>query len=123
MNINFTLCVQAFNFLIAYFILRIFLFKPAVVVIDQERTRERGLQEIIKQGVQINQFLLKQNQEQWQIYQKEFFVRTPNIDVSDLFVYQDLASALKPPEIKIDELVRLQDEVAHAIIKKIEQLP
>lgn len=123
MNINFTLIIQALNFFIAYLILRYFLFKPTVNVIEQERAEENGLKEIIKQGVETNSALTDQNKLQWQIYQKEFFVRLPNVFISDLFIYKNLAPAIKAPQVKSSELTQLQNEVVQDIIKKVERLP
>lgn len=122
MNINFTLIVQAFNFFVAYLILRLFLFKPAVAVIEQERIEENGVRVSIHQGARLNAELLSENKMQWQINQKEFFAHTPQVTDPDLYVFKGLAPALKISELNIRETEKLQNEIAQHILKKVEQM-
>jgi len=49
MNINATIFIQAINFFIVYCILRIFLFKPVVLVIDHEQDELLALLGLINQ--------------------------------------------------------------------------
>jgi Tfp pilus assembly protein PilO len=123
MNINFTLIIQALNFFVAYLVLRYFLFKPTVAVIEQERAEENGLKKAIKQEAETNLALIQNNKLEWQIYQKEFLARLPNVSISDLFIYRDLAPAIKAPQADTHELNQLQQEVVQGIIKKVEKLP
>jgi hypothetical protein len=56
--INGTLIVQAFNFLLAYLILRFLLLKPVVAYIQQEAARKRALQlsvESLTVGLQVQE--------------------------------------------------------------------
>ena len=66
MNINITLIVQGINFLIAYGIMRIFLLKPAVQVIQDEEAQQAKLNRVIRQQEQSMIIKGGERQKYWQ---------------------------------------------------------
>ena len=122
MNINFTLVIQAINFFISYWLLRVFVFKPIVQTIEQERTYQKNLLAQIQTNTQLAQQLAQIKQEKWQEYQQEFGKKTPDVVSQDLYVLHHLTSVIETPGISNQEQTALVKEVAQAIIKKVEHV-
>src|SRR5688572_11517686 len=104
MNINFTLVVQAFNFLIAYVILRSLLFRPAVQAITQERLQEKQLLYAIttEQDAVAKRELEKKDQ--WHLYQQQLALHTPDTMQQKLYVQSHLTVELVTPIIESERL-------------------
>jgi hypothetical protein len=119
MNINFTIIVQAFNFLIAYFILRFFLFKPAVAEIDKEKVIESDLQMQIDQGHRLNNLLERENQNQWRIHQLNFSQQTPKVSTPELFVFRNIASEINAPMQDQTSFESAQQKIIEVIVDKV----
>jgi len=79
MNINATILVQAFNFFIVYWMLRLLLFKPIIAIIDHEKNRENALHDIINQQKKSLEIQEKERQHQWYICQEYFATHQPPI--------------------------------------------
>ncbi len=117
MNVNLTLIVQAINFFIAYGIMRIFLLKPAVQVIQDEQDQQEKVNTIIRQQKQ--SIIIKEGERQkyWQACRDYFEDNKPFIDQVLLFIK-------KIPEVPVpvvpDDLVdKLVEETQRALVKEI----
>lgn len=79
MNINATVFVQAFNFFITYWMLRFFLFKPVVTIIEHEKTQENAMLDIIDQQKRSLEIQEKERQRHWYICQEYFNIHQPHL--------------------------------------------
>jgi len=78
MNVNATLIVQMFNFFITYWILRLFLFKPVVAIIERENAQETVLHDIIDQQKKSLEIQEKERQRHWFMCQEYFVAHQPH---------------------------------------------
>lgn len=77
MNINATVFVQAFNFFITYWMLRLFLFKPVITIIEHEKAQEIAKLDIIDQQKKSLEIQEKERQRHWYICQEYFNTHQP----------------------------------------------
>ncbi len=76
-DINFTLILQIGHFIIAYFLLRIFLWKPVIDLIDkQDRKKEELERDLAKQKQLVEQKIFSLNR-LWNNAQESFLVHMP----------------------------------------------
>jgi len=117
MNINATLVIQAVNFFIAYWIMRIFLFKPALQVVEGEQAQQTKLNTIIKQQEQSITIKEDERQKHWQACHHYFRDNKPAIDQKKLVGIEipEVLVATVPPTL-VDELA---DETTQLLLKKI----
>ena len=79
MNINATIFVQAFNFFIVYWMVRLFLFKPVVTIIEHEKLQEHAMIDIINQQQKSLEIQEKERQRHWYICQEYFNAHQPSL--------------------------------------------
>jgi hypothetical protein len=84
MTINGTLIVQIFNFIIVYVMLRIFLFKPVISIIEHEKAQENGMLDIIDQQIQSLEIQEKERQRHWYVCQEYFKTDQPPVHKESL---------------------------------------
>ena len=84
MNINATTLIQAFNFLIVYWMLRIFLFKPVIAIIEHNDAEARSLADIIDQQQKSLAIQEKERQKHWFLCQEYFTLHQPYQPVNTL---------------------------------------
>ena len=89
MNVNATLFVQAFNFCIVYWMLRIFLFKPVITIIEHEKAQEAILHDIITQQMKSLDIQEKERQRHWFICQEYFFAHQPSSSIQKKHLLSD----------------------------------
>jgi hypothetical protein len=102
MNVNATVFVQALNFFITYVMLRHFLFRPTVAIIEHEHAQEAALRDIIEQQKKSLEIQEKERQRHWYICQEYFNIHQPSLNLktfsssdeteqvgTDLFVSDD----------------------------------
>jgi len=77
MNINATLFIQAFNFFITYWMLRLFLFKPVITIIEHEKNQEIVKLDIIDQQKKSLEIQEKERQRHWYVCQEYFNTHLP----------------------------------------------
>src|SRR5579863_5766075 len=105
MNINATVLVQAFNFLIVYWMLRIFLFKPTIAIIEHEKAQENAMLAIIEQQKKSLEIQEKERQRHWYSCQEYFTTQQPytfqkNLSLSDDTIYDaEITSTLSSDDI------------------------
>jgi hypothetical protein len=104
MTINGTLLVQAFNFMIVYLMLRFFLFKPVISIIEHEKAQENAMLDSIDQQMKSLDIQEKERQRHWYICQEYFKTHQPPINKESLFLADDTENSLDiapstPPDI------------------------
>ncbi len=118
MNINVTLVIQAINFFIAYWIMRIFLFKPALREIQGEQMQQAKLNTIIRQQEQSITIKEDERQKHWQACRNYFRDNKPFIDLKKLVIKEEIPEV--PLPIVSKELVdKLVDETQQALMQRI----
>jgi len=78
MNINATVVIQALNFFIVYWMLRLFLFKPVIGIIEHEEAQEHAMINIIDQQKKSLEIQEKERQRHWYICQEYYLLNQPN---------------------------------------------
>jgi len=117
MNINITLIVQAVNFFIAYHIMRTFLLKPAVQVIQDEQAQQTKLNTVIRQQEQSITTKEGERQKYWQTCRDYFKDNKPFIDQAILFIKE--IPEVSVPVVSDDLVDKLVEETQYALIQKI----
>ena len=117
MNINITLVVQAINFFIAYWVMRIFLFKPALQVIEGEQAQQTRLNTIIRQQEQSITIKEDERQKHWQACRDYFRDNKPFIVLTKLAIKEIPEVSL--PVVRQELVDKLADETQQALIQKI----
>ena len=85
MDINATIVVQAFNFFIVYWMLRRFLFKPVIIIIEHEHAQENGMLDVIDQQQKSLEIQEKERQRRWYSCQEYFASHRPLLIKESLF--------------------------------------
>lgn len=88
MNVNATLFVQVFNFFIVYGMLRFFLFKPIVAIIEHENSQKEALCTIIDEQKKSLEIQEREHRHNWYTCQEYFINNQPHysyqkVSVSD----------------------------------------
>ena len=122
MNINATIFVQAFNFFAVYWMLRLFLFKPIITIIEHENAEEQAMLDIINQQQKSLEIQEKERQRHWYVCQEYFTIHQP-YRPSDHFLIADKITDLSitphklPPQdiaqIIIDVRKKLEETIKH----------
>lgn len=119
MNINATLFVQAINFLIAYFLFRFILLKPAYREIVQEQNEQDSLEGIVAADHKLLEDTHAQRATQWQVCQKDCRRYLPkSIQQAQMFrgITPDVSVHVPPPK----ELRAMEKRIAKTIISRVE---
>lgn len=121
-KINATLIIQVCNFLIAYSVLRRFLLKPVVRVIEQEKMEMHSLITTVDARRVIVAQKETEKKERWMGYQKEFSSMAPSFLLSeDRYVFKHISPDFSP-EMLSDQMIKtmtanvtrsLMDRVVH----------
>ena len=118
MVINATMLVQAFNFFIAYLLLRTLLFKPAIKAIQEEQREEEHLKTLIKEREEKLQDIEEQKKQAWQEAQEEFSNATPEVK-PEYITKVDVEPVVEEKKLTDKEIEKLADDVQKAILKKV----
>ena len=122
MNINATIIVQAFNFFIVYWMVRLFLFKPIIAIIEHENAEEQGLLDIINQQQKSLEIQEKERQRHWYICQEYFNTHHPYRPADFFFTPEKIEKTsiithkLSPDDIAqmaADVRKRLEEAIKH----------
>jgi hypothetical protein len=121
MNINATLLVQALNFFIVYLMLRRFLFKPAIAIIEHETAQENSLRDIIEQQKKSLEIQEKERQRHWYLCQEYFAIHQPNLVAKNLSLTHrtDIDTHPLLSENSIAEMI---SSVSHTMENKIKHV-
>jgi hypothetical protein len=116
--VNGTLLVQAFNFFIAYMLLKKLLLKPAVAGIQQELAYRNNLQATV--DARSHALTVKEQEKQWQwhTFQQSFRTKIPELSVRG-YVSPILFPSLVVQKLSEHETALLADQTALAIQERI----
>lgn len=89
MNINATFFLQLINFYIFYWMIRIFLFKPSVAVIDREHSDDAMLTDIVNQQKKSIEIKEKEHQRSWYLCREYCKQQSPDLSIRTDFVVHD----------------------------------
>lgn len=113
MNINATLFVQMVHFLIAYVLLRRFLFKPVASVIFAQRAYYTKLKDVIEHEEHAIIRKQEQQKEQWNIFQQEWQEAVPSLERRD---------TKKFPELIIQKVPLSKDVLSKEVQKVVQDI-
>ncbi|MFC1845686.1 hypothetical protein ACFLX2_01005 [Candidatus Dependentiae bacterium] len=118
MGINATLFVQAFNFFVAYAILRTLLFKPAFKALQQEDKEKDHLKNLIKERETTLEETSEQKDLAWQKFQGDFAQAAP--PVRQARISNPSVEPALPPEVLTEEQVEsLAQDIQRAVVKRV----
>src|SRR5579871_3518716 len=121
MNINATLLIQAFNFFIAYWLLRSLLFKPTIRVIDNELANKASFIGLINQQKQHIALQKEEHERIWQICRQYCRAHGPDVEYQQVRVQinqSELSTAVIASQ-EAQELVRTVSESLEERIKNV----
>ncbi len=123
MNINATMLIQAFNFFITYWMLRLFLFKPIIAIIDHENADKKALLDIIDQQQKSIAIQEKELQRHWHVCQEYFALHKPSY-TSHQFVIVDQPKEIPTivHETSAEDITRIVIEVHNRLEEKIKHV-
>lgn len=79
MNINMTLIIQAIHFCIVYCMVRYFLFRPVIAIIEHKNAQQDALNAIIDQQKKSLAIQEKERQNNWTICREYFSLHQPDL--------------------------------------------
>ncbi|HBR70940.1 TPA: hypothetical protein DIC20_01615 [Candidatus Dependentiae bacterium] len=115
-RLNMTLIFQICHFLIAYFLLTRFLWKPVIAHIDQQEAHKNNLEEDLFQQEQIVEQKIFALDRMWQNAQSSFQVHTPELIRSGA-VRKEEEYKIIEPKISPEMIKTLTNE----IVKKVQE--
>ena len=122
MNINATIFFQAFNFFVTYWMLRFFLFKPVITIIEHEKTQENAMLDIIDQQKKSLEIQEKERQRHWYICQEYFNTHQPYIP-QELLSVTDTTQEIPPVEpLSADAIAHIIADIHSVIEEKIKHV-
>ncbi len=122
MEVNITVFVQMFNFMIAWFLLRMLYLKPAITVLDQEQHEHDAI--VDKKHKWQHSVITKQQdiESRWHMLKRFSKQHRPDIAHPDFFVFKDVASQIDPEPIDKDQIKTLSQEIAQAIVTGVDHV-
>lgn len=118
MGINATLFVQAFNFFVAYVILKTLLFKPAFKALQQESKERLHLKNIIKERKITLEKTAEQKNLAWLQLQEDFAQAAPSVRQVHVS-HQRVEPAMPPEPLSKEEIEHLASDIQRAVVKKV----
>jgi hypothetical protein len=122
MTINGTLLVQAFNFMIVYGMLRIFLFKPVISIIEHEKAQENAMLDIIDQQIKSLEIQEKERQRHWYICQEYFKTHQPPLHKESLFLSDDTENNIETSPTTSQDISHIITDTHRIIEEKIKHV-
>ena len=122
MNINATVFVQAFNFFITYWMLRFFLFKPVVTIIEHEKAQESAMLDIIDQQKKSLEIQEKERQRHWFICQEYFNIHQPHLPKEKSCADSTDNNTQQPDILSPDAIAHIIADVHGIIEEKIKHV-
>ncbi len=120
MNINITLLIQIFNFIIAYVIVRTLLLKPAVAVILQEEEYRAHLDASIESNLKANKAKEETMAHRWTTAKEIFASRAPDVVQAEQALRVPTEAKMpKIPEIDKRVLKPMAADVADELVERI----
>ena len=119
MDINCTLFVQAFHFLVAYLLLRWLLFKPAFLIIEDENNQKKVLHDTI-QGLELEvDAMFKKQQLRWQNFHHSIATTVPAPDQKESRYFSGISAEVAQQQLSDAERDSLIDACVTAVVKEV----
>ena len=123
MNINATLLIQAFNFFIVYWMLRLFLFKPIITIIDDEHAEEKAMLDIIDQQQKSLEIQEKERRRHWYVCQEYFTIHQPYITTHQFLTTEKMQDVpIIIHKTSADEITRVTSDIRSRLEEKIKHV-
>jgi len=122
MNINATVFVQAFNFFVTYWMLRVFLFKPVITIIEHEKAQESAKLDIIDQQKKSLEIQEKERQRHWYICQEYFNTYQPYLPQESSSTDDTKNNIEEIDKLSLENIARIIAEVASVIEEKLKHV-
>jgi hypothetical protein len=122
MNINATIIVQAGNFLIVYWMLRHFLFRPTIAIINHEHAQRGLMLAAITQQKKSLEIQEKERQHHWYVCREYFSSHQPIIESLTISLENKMASDYFLPPLSDDHLHELVINAHKALEEKIKNV-
>lgn len=119
MYINATLLVQAVHFLIAYSLLRFFLYKPVVALIQKRDADKKALIENIAHKAAIIAQKEESIENYWQTKQQELLAQRPELKEQLVVSFGKEQMIEEIPHAEVEQLV---EQVSKAIVNRIDHV-
>lgn len=119
MNINATLFVQAINFLIAYFLFRFILLKPAYREIVLQESEQEKLEGIVAADERSIEEAREQRAAQWQACQRDCRKDLPE-QIHEVEMFRGIAPKISVHAPSLKELRSMKERVSQTIISCVE---
>ena len=120
--INATLLIQVVNFWVVYWLLRTFLFKPTVRVIEQEMSEKVALITSVDQQKKSIEIQEKERQRYVFMSQEYFTQHRPDVGYYDMPLFVSPRTDESSLEISKDESARLVVDVYKTLEEKIKHV-
>jgi hypothetical protein len=123
MNVNVTIIVQACNFIITYWMLRCFFFKPVIALIDYERTHKTTILDIIDQQQKSLDIQEKERQRRWFLCQEYFKQQYQTFPHTPIHATETIDVVTEPHhELSTDTMHHIIADVGSIIEEKIKHV-
>lgn len=119
-EINATLIVQAFNFFLAYLILRYLLCKPTVRVIEQEERETESLQAVAQERTRELEVTVEAKEAAWKDFKGVFAQQSPQVTRAQF--KQSAVEPVKQAQLSQQQLEQLTHDLQQAITKKVQHV-
>ncbi len=116
MELNVTIFIQMINFFIAWFILRVLYFKPAIAFLDQQQKEHDQLVAILRRwqtDITGKEHEIDQVWSSLKLFSKD---HKPDSMHPDVVIFKHIAPALEQPLVDKKQIDRLTKEVKQIII-------
>ena len=121
-EINSTIILQACNFLIAYLVMRTFLFRPVVTVIEQEAAQLHGLITSVESRKIVVTQKEHEKRDRWIAHQQEFITLAPVTFDQDLIVFKNLAPAYTPEQLSPEHVRSIVKQATTSLVHKVDHV-
>jgi hypothetical protein len=122
MNVNATVFAQALNFFITYLMLRNFLFRPAITIIEHENAQELALRDIIDQQKKSLEIQEKERQRHWYICQEYFNIHKPSLYQKTFSASDETEQALADSPFSDDAISEIINRTSKTLEEKIKHV-
>ena len=124
MNINATILVQAFNFIIVYWMLRLFLFKPVISIIEHEKSQQIAMIDLIDQQQKSLEIQEKERLRHWYTCQEYFNKHQPELAQETSLIAEDTehAAIIQSEPLSPDAIAHIIADVHGIIEEKIKHV-
>jgi len=120
-DVNLTLFVQAFNFLIVCLILKHLLFKPALAALNKEKKATTNLEGGISEQQSSLQEKINFKEDTWKKYQSHFLKASPSGQKKPVLMFKE---EIEPEDIKLTsaQVDQLTQQIQKSLVERIEHV-